>query len=77
MAEPENTASAKICQLQFIMLGVFLCKEQISPQSKNSLSKINELRRKHNIFWQPGAGLSSLTRQKGLLLHSSTNKEAD
>lgn len=77
MAEPDNTASARICQLQFIMVGVFLCREQISPQLKNSLSKINELRRKHNSFWQRGAGLASLARQKGLFLYSSANKQSE
>lgn len=75
MAKPESIANIRICQLQFIMVGSFLCKEQTSQQFKNKPHKINVLRRKGNSFWQRGAGLASLAQQKGLFLYDSTNTQ--
>jgi len=77
MVESDNNASNRICQLPFIMVGLLSLKKQMSQHFNNNLSELNVLRRKHNSFWQRGAGLASLANQKGLSIYSSTNKEND
>lgn len=77
LAEPDQTTSVSICQLQFIWVGLLLTKQQKFPKFKNYISTINVLRRKHNSFWQLGAGLALLAQQKGAFLYSSNNKQTD
>lgn len=75
MVEPDYAASVRICQFRFVMVGLFLYRKQMSQQFYNNLSEVNVLRRRHNSFWQRGAGLTSLARQKGLFIYSSTTKK--
>lgn len=68
----------KVCQLQFLMAGLLINRQQASTQFKRELSKLKALRRIHNSFWQLGAVLVSQKQQKTILLYScTTNKLVD
>ncbi len=66
MAVSDNLAKTSMCQLQFIMVGLLIYKQQTSSQCHAELSKLKSLRRKHNSFWQHGAVLASQAQQKAV-----------
>lgn len=76
MAGSADLTCTRICQLHFLMVDIVIRKQKAALKFKNNVFKMSVLRRKHNVFWQPGAGLT-LVNEKGLFLHSSSNKEAD